>query len=56
VGSDGLNIKYYFIEHLQLNEKSSLEINLGFPVIERDVQLEGLSRSFCLVGGYLVSF
>jgi hypothetical protein len=56
IGSDGLTLNITLLSLFNLNEKSKLEINLGFPVLERDVQLEGLSRSFCLSGGYLVSF
>jgi|GEM_PF-646549 len=55
-GSKGLTLNITLMTTIKLNEKSNLEINMGLPVITRDVQLEGLMRKFVMGAEYAVAF
>ena len=47
-GSDGLTINASLYFEIKMREKNSLGINLGFPLLVRDVRPDGLTRSFVL--------
>lgn len=55
-GSKGLTLNVIGYLQYKINEKNTLELNAGSPVVARDVRPDGLTRSFVATLQYQLSF
>jgi hypothetical protein len=55
-GSKGLTLNVTGLLQYTMNEKNTLELNLGSPVVARDVRPDGLTRSFVATLQYQFTF
>lgn len=55
-GSSGLTLNATLYSTIQLNDSGKLGVNIGFPLVVRDVRPDGLTRSFVIGAEYSVSF
>ncbi|MEP6795277.1 MAG: hypothetical protein ABJB16_13185, partial [Saprospiraceae bacterium] len=55
-GSSGLTLNATLYSTILLGDASKLGVNIGFPLVVRDVRPDGLTRSFVLGAEYLISF
>lgn len=55
-GSEGLTLNATLYSSIQMSDSGKLGINVGFPLIVRDVRPDGLTRSFVLGVEYSASF
>jgi hypothetical protein len=55
-GSQGLTLNLNAFLDYQLNDKSSVQLNAGFPTVVREARPDGLTRSFIATVEYRVRF
>ncbi|MEO6132922.1 MAG: hypothetical protein ABIQ02_13815 [Saprospiraceae bacterium] len=55
-GSEGLTLNATLYSSIQMSDSGKLGINVGFPIIVRDVRPDGLTRSFVLGAEYSIAF
>lgn len=55
-GSSGLTLNATFYASIQMGDSGKLGVNLGFPLVVRDVRPDGLTRSFVFGTEYSISF
>ena len=55
-GSQGLTLNANIYFDFQLNEKSSLQLNAGAPMVIRDARPDGLTRHFIVSFEYRIRF
>jgi hypothetical protein len=55
-GSNGITLNANVFLLYKINETSAFELNLGSPVVARDVRPDGLTRSFVATVQYQLSF
>ena len=55
-GSKGLTLNAIVYLNYKINEKNTLEFNMGSPLVARDVRPDGLTRSFVATIQYQLSF